>query len=187
VDGHAVIVGASIAGLSAARVLSRRYGTVTVLDRDTLPEGATPRRGVPQGSHGHILLVAGLRALAGLFPGLQDDLVAAGATVFDPGLALCTYRYGRRWPKAPTGLELVSLSRPQLEAVLRDRVTREPGVTIRDQVAVTGLTGTGGRVVGVVLDTGDTLTADLSSTARAGPADRIAGWPSSAFRYPSRC
>jgi glycine/D-amino acid oxidase-like deaminating enzyme len=40
----AVVIGASIAGLTAARVLADRFGSVTVLDRDTLPDGAAPRR-----------------------------------------------------------------------------------------------------------------------------------------------
>ena len=37
-DGTAVVVGASMAGLLAARVLAEHVGRVVVLDRDTLPE-----------------------------------------------------------------------------------------------------------------------------------------------------
>ena len=160
-DTRAVVIGAGIAGLTAARTLSSRFAHVTVLDRDTLPAGATPRRGVPQGSQPHILLVAGRQQLAELFPGLDDELVAVGGTRFDSGVSLCTYRYGRRWPSAPTGMELVSVTRPQLEAVLRGRVTALPAVTIRDAVAVAGLTGSADGVTGVVLDTGETLDAAL--------------------------
>jgi len=40
---HAVVVGASIAGLCAARVLSDFYDNVTVFDRDTLPDRAANR------------------------------------------------------------------------------------------------------------------------------------------------
>jgi hypothetical protein len=69
-------------------VLSERYGAVTVLDRDGLPTGGTPRRGVPQGGRPHVLLVSGLYQLAALFPGIADDLIAAGASRFDPGLWL---------------------------------------------------------------------------------------------------
>jgi 2-polyprenyl-6-methoxyphenol hydroxylase-like FAD-dependent oxidoreductase len=174
VDGSAVVIGASMAGLCAARVLSERFGSVTVLDRDTLPEGGTPRRGVPHGAHGHILLVSGLRELTTLFPGFDDELVEAGGTRFDPGLDLCTYRYGRSWPAVPTGLDLVAVSRPRLEALVRDRVAKYPGVTIRDQVAVTGLDSADGRVTGVVLDTGETLPADLvvDCSGRGSRSDR---------------
>ncbi|MEU7906983.1 tryptophan 7-halogenase [Actinoplanes sp. NPDC049118] len=160
-EGTAVVIGAGMGGLAAARVLSRRYAAVTVVDRDTLPAGAEPRRGVPQGPHAHVLLVSGLRVLAGLFPDLEDELLAAGATRFDFGTGMCTYRYGRRWPAEPTGLELTSLSRPKLEAMIRARVGRETGVTIRDGVAATALTGSGDAVTGLVLDTGETLPADL--------------------------
>jgi flavin-dependent dehydrogenase len=38
----AVVIGAGMAGLVAARVLSDRYEAVTVLDRDALPKAAPP-------------------------------------------------------------------------------------------------------------------------------------------------
>ena len=53
---RAVVLGASMAGLLAARVLSEFYGTVTLVERDVLPEAAAHRRGVPQGRHMHALL-----------------------------------------------------------------------------------------------------------------------------------
>ncbi|HEV8565707.1 MAG TPA: FAD-dependent monooxygenase [Actinoplanes sp.] len=170
----AVVIGAGMAGLVAARVLGERCADVTVLDRDTLPEGSTPRRGVPQSAHPHVLLVSGLRELAGLFPGFEDELAGAGATRFDIGTSLCAYRYGRRWPREPTGLDLVSVSRPQLESLVRDRITQLPGVTVRDGVSVTALAGDGGRVTGAVLDTGETLDADLvvDGSGRGSRSDR---------------
>src|SRR5215207_8670158 len=92
-DGSAVVIGAGMAGLVAARVLSRRYASVTVLDRDTLPGDVTPRRSVPQSAHPHVLLVSGMRALDEFFPGLSDELTDKGAQRFDPGQGLCMYRY----------------------------------------------------------------------------------------------
>lgn len=174
VNRAAVVIGAGIGGLAAAQVLSRRYASVTVLDRDTLPAGGEPRRGVPQGPHGHILLLAGLRALSGLFPGLADELVASGASRFDVGSGLCVHRFGRRRAAAPLGLELLSVSRPQLEALIRGRVAREPRVTFRAGAAVTGLAGSAEQVTGVVLDTGETVPADLvvDCSGRAGHSDR---------------
>ena len=171
------MIGAGVAGLAAARVLSRRYATVTVLDRDTLPYGPAPRRGVPQGEHPHILLVGGLRELAALFPGFDEELVALGGTALETGADICAYRLGQRWPVAPTGFAMISVTRPQLEAVLRARVTGLPGVAVHDQVAVAGLAGRGESVTGVVLDSGETLDASLvvDCSGRGSRSDRWLG------------
>ena len=66
---HAVVIGASMGGLAAARVLADHFDRVTVLERDELPDSAVPRRAVPQGRHAHALLAGGAQAIAALFPG----------------------------------------------------------------------------------------------------------------------
>src|SRR5512143_3480234 len=76
---HAVVIGASMAGLVTARVLAERFEQVTVIDRDDLPDAPTARKGVPQGRHAHGLLTAGERVLVSLFPTIKDDLQAGGA------------------------------------------------------------------------------------------------------------
>ncbi len=169
-----MVIGAGMAGLAAARVLSGRYAHVTVLDRDTLPDEVAPRRGVPQGNQPHILLASGLGELEALFPGFEQELVDAGGTKFDTGTGLCTYRLGRRWPAVATGVELVAATRPQIEAIVRDRVAALPGVAIRDQIAVSGLAGSAAGITGVVLDTGETIEADLvvDCTGRGARSDR---------------
>ena len=174
VQGSAVVIGAGIAGLVAARVLSRRYSSVTILDRDTLPVGVEPRRGVPQSAHPHLLLASGMRELDALFPGLGDELVEKGALHFDLGTGVCVYRDGSRWPRQAMGVDLVAISRPLLEATVRDRVAKEPGVTIRDGVSVTALDGAGGRVTGAFLDTGELVEADLvvDASGRGSRSDR---------------
>jgi 2-polyprenyl-6-methoxyphenol hydroxylase-like FAD-dependent oxidoreductase len=73
---HAVVLGASTAGLLAARVLSEAYRHVTMVERDVLPEGSADRRGVPQGRHAHALLSGGARILDELFPGFLPELEA---------------------------------------------------------------------------------------------------------------
>lgn len=52
---HAIVIGASMAGLLAARGLADFYGTVTVLERDAFPVSDIPRKGAPAG-HAHGLL-----------------------------------------------------------------------------------------------------------------------------------
>jgi 2-polyprenyl-6-methoxyphenol hydroxylase-like FAD-dependent oxidoreductase len=78
IGDHAVVLGASMGGLLAARVLADAYRRVTVIDRDLLPERAADRQGVPQGRHAHGLLARGAQILDELFPGLLADLAAAG-------------------------------------------------------------------------------------------------------------
>ena len=45
---HAVVIGASMGGLLAARALSDFYAIVTVLERDKFPHSDVPRKGVPR-------------------------------------------------------------------------------------------------------------------------------------------
>jgi 2-polyprenyl-6-methoxyphenol hydroxylase-like FAD-dependent oxidoreductase len=75
---HAVVLGASMGGLLAARVLADFFGTVTVVERDVLPDGPAIRQGVPQGRHVHVLLARGAQILDELFPGFLNELVADG-------------------------------------------------------------------------------------------------------------
>ena len=170
----AVVIGAGIAGLAAARVLADRFDRVAVVDRDRLPATAQPRRGVPQGQHSHVLLVAGQRALEELFPGLADELAQAGALSFDSGLGVHLYRLGAAWNPVSTGLPFVSMSRPLLEHMVRQRVSTLANVTIRDGTAVSALTGEDGQVTAVVLDGSETLAADLvvDCTGRGSRSDR---------------
>jgi NADPH-dependent 2,4-dienoyl-CoA reductase/sulfur reductase-like enzyme len=79
---HAVVLGASMAGLLAARALSEAYRHVTVVERDVLPEGSADRRGVPQGRHAHALLSGGARILDELFPRFLPELEADRVPVF---------------------------------------------------------------------------------------------------------
>jgi hypothetical protein len=54
---RAIVVDAGLGGLSAARMLADYFDEVMLLDRDELPDDATPRPGIPQGKHPHSLLV----------------------------------------------------------------------------------------------------------------------------------
>jgi 2-polyprenyl-6-methoxyphenol hydroxylase-like FAD-dependent oxidoreductase len=78
-DGRVAIIGASMAGLLAARVLADTASEVLIIERDTPPEQPESRKGVPQGRHAHALLRAGALIIEDLFPGLMQDLVARGA------------------------------------------------------------------------------------------------------------
>src|SRR5829696_3089032 len=83
IGDRAVVLGAGMAGLLAARVLADSYGQVTMVDRDQLPDTPMHRRGVPHGRHLHALAACGQQALEELFPGLTAELVAHGAPTGD--------------------------------------------------------------------------------------------------------
>ena len=150
--GHAVVIGAGMAGLAIGQVLTAGFDRVTVVDRDRLPTGTEARRGVPQGRHLHLLLPAGIDALEALFPGLVDQLCADGAKAGDAGrIRMCLNGY--RLAPARTGQQAVFSSRPFLESHLRRRVREHPSITVRDGVGISGLVVArdGGRVEGVEL------------------------------------
>jgi 2-polyprenyl-6-methoxyphenol hydroxylase-like FAD-dependent oxidoreductase len=180
-SGGAVVIGASMAGLLAARVLADRFDQVTVLDRDDLPDGADSRKGVPQGRHAHGLLASGELVLRDLFPGLMEELVTAGAE-------RVTVRQVRWWQyggyrvacSAPEG---TFLSRPFLEAAVRHRVLSLPNVTLL-RAAAYGLDVRDGHVTGVTGDADGPVTVPAQFTvdasgrgSRAGHWLREAGYP----------
>jgi 2-polyprenyl-6-methoxyphenol hydroxylase-like FAD-dependent oxidoreductase len=178
---HALVLGGSIAGLLAARVLADRYAQVTVVERDRLPSGAEHRRGVPHGHHVHGLLPRGLQILEDLLPGLTAQLVSAGGLVGDI-LADCRwYLNGRLLRRAGAGLTALSASRPLIEATIRERVCALPNVTVLDGHDVTGLLAStdseriSGATVTGVAGGSRTLPADLVVDA-TGRGSRTPRW-----------
>ncbi|WP_354644205.1 NAD(P)/FAD-dependent oxidoreductase [Kitasatospora camelliae] len=134
--GHAVVAGAGIGGLLAARVLSETYTRVSVIDRDALPADGGPRRGVPQSRHAHGMLSRGFEILEDLFPGLREDLLARGALVRDVQADVFWVNDGHRLKAAPSGLPGLMVSRPELEHYLRTRVSALPGVEFHERCEV---------------------------------------------------
>src|SRR2546428_9206431 len=110
---HAVVIGASIAGLLAARVLSDHFEQVTLIERDQLSEQMGVRKGVPQGQHVHALLAKGEVILTELFPGLFEALTQNGAVRFTPA-DIRSYQFGIWKTRFPSSIHLYSQSRPFL-------------------------------------------------------------------------
>lgn len=147
--GRAIVIGASIAGLATARVLSDHFDQVTVIERDRLPEEPVVRRGVPQGRHAHVLLAAGLRLFSDWFPAFTDDLLSGGAVPIRSG-DLLWHQGGDYWRMPESGQPGMSMSQPLLEGTIRRRLVRDrPNVAVVDQTAVDSLIVAGGRVDGV--------------------------------------
>jgi 2-polyprenyl-6-methoxyphenol hydroxylase-like FAD-dependent oxidoreductase len=129
-ESKAVVLGASIAGLLTARVLSSHFGQVTIVERDTLPDGPHIRKGVPQGAHAHGLLASGYRVIDEYFPGIMTELEQLGAPRGDVTGDFLWFQYGRWKLRHESGLRGITVSRPCLEATVRERVRALPNVTI---------------------------------------------------------
>ena len=141
-SNQAVVLGASMAGLLAARVLSERFERVVVIERDVLPPPGEHRRGVPHGRHLHGLHPRGREILEELFPGFTASLTASGAVSGD---ILGDSRWqlsGHQLRKAQIGLPGLLASRPFLEGHIRAMVQALPGVRFLEDCSVSGLTVT---------------------------------------------
>lgn len=182
VGERAVVLGASMAGLLTARVLAERFDQVTVLDRDRL-DGDDARRGVAQGRHIHVLLSRGQQLVDDLFPGLTRDLIAGGVPTVDHLGDVRWYLSGQRLRRADSGLRVLAVSRPVLEAGIRDRVRQLPNVEVVDRCDAAGVATTDDRraVVGARIirhadgSAEQTLPADLVVDA-TGRGSRTPMW-----------
>lgn len=154
---HAVVIGSSIAGLTAAKTLANHFAQVTLVERDAPIFELDFRSGVPQARHAHTLMPRGQEILETLFPGLLDELIAGGAVTVDIAKEVAFYTAGVWHTPRPRSQNLsVSCSRPLLESVIYRRVTGLPQVDVMRGYRAVGLVAdeSGRRVVGVRLRTG---------------------------------
>ncbi|MDL1862654.1 monooxygenase [Betaproteobacteria bacterium PRO7] len=181
-QGHAIVIGASISGLLAARALADHFERVTLLERDAIPPAGENRKGVPQGHHAHGLLAQGRISMEQLLPGLTTELEAAGAARGDLADDARWHLAGDFHCRFKSGIKGLLVSRPLLEATVRRRVLALPNVTLQPEVDVTGLTAspdskhvTGVRLRRLCGDGEQALAADLVVDA-SGRGSRLPGW-----------
>ena len=163
---RAIVVGAGVSGLSAARVLSDYFDEVMILDRDELSDEAIPRPGVPQGKQPHGLLGGGLKALENLFPCFGNELMRAGAESIDAGFDILTEVPGEAvWPKINLNWLAYALSRPLLERTLRRKVERIANIRIRDRCRVLNIVSeaNAGAATGIQCQLVDGVLAKVKS------------------------
>lgn len=180
VGEHALVIGASIAGLLAARVLSEVFERVTVIDRDVLPDGLDEhRRAVPQGRHAHGLQFGGQAAVERLFPGFREEALAAGAPLLHDAREMRVRLAGRQFPRVQVGSDAAVASRPLLEGLVRRRVRALTNVALRGRCTALELAGDGARVTGARVGDGrgreETLGCDLL-VAASGRGGRVPSW-----------
>ncbi|MGX9790308.1 FAD-dependent oxidoreductase [Mycobacterium sp. MMS18-G62] len=177
---HAVVIGASLGGLCAARVLSDFYDRVTVFERDDLPDRPANRSAVPQGRHVHLLMARGAQEFESHFPGLLDDMVEAGVPILEnrpdcihfgaAGHVLGTHH------RLQDEFTAYVPSRPHLEWQIRRRVAALDNVDIvHTAVAEPRYDPSKQSVTGVLLETGEDVATDLVVDA-AGRGTRLPVW-----------
>jgi 2-polyprenyl-6-methoxyphenol hydroxylase-like FAD-dependent oxidoreductase len=183
IGDHAVVIGASMAGLLAARVLTESHERVTLVERDHLPGVGEHRRAVPQGRHAHALLARGHQCMEELLPGLTGELIAAGAPTFEPLVEMRLSVRGHQLARAGVGRRSIVAGRALIEGHVRRRVLALPQVRVAERTDALGLTATadGGRVTGVRVlrraegSAEEVLPADLV-VAATGRAARVPAW-----------
>ncbi len=162
---RAVVIGAGMAGLPAARVLSDFFEKVILLESDTFPSNPVPRSGTPQSKHLHALLAGGERALTSLFPGFVESLVEAGAQQLPAEMALRKERPGfAPFPFRDLGFCAYSATRPLVEWVLRRRVAAIANVEIRQ----------GSRAQHLLFDADKIAATGVSAATAAGSVEEMA-------------
>ncbi|MFG3157550.1 NAD(P)/FAD-dependent oxidoreductase [Streptomyces sp. NPDC048219] len=176
---RAVVLGAGAAGLFAAAALTE-FADVTVVERDVLPGGPEPRRGVPQARHAHLVWSGGVRALRELLPGLVDDVVCRGGRLVHIMGDMVSRAPNEVWFRRflATHHRNLVCSRDLLDSVVRDHVLKSERITLRQGTSVLGLEGDARRVDGVRVRSGDgehVLGADLVVDA-TGRGSRAPQW-----------
>ncbi|WP_405550537.1 NAD(P)/FAD-dependent oxidoreductase [Streptomyces sp. NBC_01171] len=145
-----IVLGAGMSGLLAAAALAD-HADVTLIERDTLPTGPEPRRGVPQARHAHLVWTGGVTALDTLLPGLIEELVARGARLAHIMGDMVSRAPNEIWFRRFTSTSHRNLvcSRDLLDAVTRERVLADPRITLRQNTTAARLAGDAARVTGL--------------------------------------
>lgn len=179
----AIVIGGSIAGLLAARVLHPHFCRVVIVERDTLPVRLEHRRGVPQGRHPHVLHPAGYRAFERLVPGISAALREQGVVFGDALDEVRRHLGGGYFAQTTSGLTSVFTSRTVFEDTLRRRARALPNVEFMEGYAAAGLVRApdGNRITGIRIhvdgdrSSGRELSADLVVDA-SGRGSRLPAW-----------
>ena len=158
--GTAVVIGGSIAGIAAAKILTERFDKIIVLEQDGPHRRKEGRPGAAQGWHLHHLLTAGQIELERLFPGIIDDMVREGAFKVDMADQY-RLRLAGSWKKqCKSDIRIVCAGRPLLEWCVRRRLDTEPKVDFRYDTQMQDLVydARTNTVIGVAVDAAEGLS-----------------------------
>ena len=174
---RAVVIGAGMAGLMAAAVLSEQFSEVVIVEKDELPSTPQVRKGVPQGAHVHTFLGFAVEAMEDFLPGIMSELYEAGAVQIRRNQDIWFHDASGPTPVRDVGILTPSVTRPLLEHITRQRIRDLPNVHFKEAARFTGFcSGNRGEVSGVKVQTSDTeieigaeLVVDCSGRATSLP------------------
>jgi 2-polyprenyl-6-methoxyphenol hydroxylase-like FAD-dependent oxidoreductase len=111
------------------------------------------RRGIPQANHVHGLLLRGRQVLEQFFPGLQDEMIAAGVPLVDMANEIAWYTRAGWGIRFPSEMRVLAFTRPVLDLHVRRRLSSNPRVKIMDNTDVLRLIPDPGknRLAGVLI------------------------------------
>ena len=165
---HAIVMGGSLGGLLTARVLSKHFDRVTIVEKDRVNRVPESRPGQPQTQHLHGLLAMGLKIMTDYFPDLPSELLANGASINDFAMSMRWHLYGGYRSQFEIGFPSTTMSRGLLEHLVRERVLAIPNLTLLDRTIVKSLQTNFNRdrIIGMIVAQHDSapqrsLTADL--------------------------
>jgi len=142
-----IVIGGGIGGIGAGLALSGPGRNVKIIDRDASPPSVPmdelfdiwKRNGAPQIRHGHGFLARLLNLIRDRYPDLMQTLFAAGAREmkFDSTLPPSVKRRYRYKP-GDEDMSVLICRRTTLEYVMREYVSKLPGVTFVSKALVRG-------------------------------------------------
>ena len=174
------VLGAGMAGLSAALLLARDGHRVTLVERDDLDAGEAldapkwDRKGIPHFLQPHAFIPRGRAELRAHLPDVYAELIAAGAREVD---------LRRKLPGPLTAsdvdLQYLAVRRPLIEWALRRAVHAEAGIDCHRGTRVGGVEIAGSRVSAVHAGC-RRIEVDLAVDA-LGRRSPVAGWLAAAL------
>jgi 2-polyprenyl-6-methoxyphenol hydroxylase-like FAD-dependent oxidoreductase len=173
----ACVLGGSVAGLLAARVLADHARRVIVIERDDVLSEGTPRLGTPHDSQVHTLLPAGQHWVERWLPGFTAEVQGLGGVVSGPDTTCTAFDGDRQANSGAAAHTLLLASRPLLESCLRARVQALPNVSVMHGRA-TGLMYRGDAVKAVrYIDGGAEKVTQADFVVDAmGRSSRLSDW-----------
>lgn len=136
---HAIIIGGSFSGMLAAKILSKYFARVTIIERASLVE-IEKSENIPQKDCLHVLSAIGFKTLRKLFPEFEAAILAKGAYPIDYPDEVLIYDSGWK-PKLnrSTGKNSTVQSRKLVDETIRDLIKKVENISFLYDSEVCGL------------------------------------------------